>query len=221
MSTKSIETFAALLAQYGCRRIRREVGIDEIQPYDSKPNPRSATDTAIENLSKRIQATPMLLDSRPIMVSNRTGKLRIIGGEKRWKGCKLIGLKRVEVDEWSGLTEEQEQDMLLLDNPMDGIGGQWDHSILVHDWQDAQNRIADWGVDTAALFAASADEAFGDIPDLPDDAKAAEGEKAVRFSLTVHMDDSPDFETALNELLEKFNRVKKSRKVVSINGGFD
>lgn len=218
MST-NIQTFAALLAQYGCRRVRREVGIEDVQPYDTKPNPRSATDTAIENLSKRIQATPMLLDSRPIMVSNRTGKLRIIGGEQRWKGCKLLGLKRVEVDEWSGLTEQQEQDMILLDNPLPGIGGVWDEAILHSDWQDMP--IADWGVDTAALFAAPADEAFGDIPDLPDDAKAAEGERAVRFSLTVHIDDSPDFETALNELLEKFNRVKKTRKVVSINGGFD
>jgi hypothetical protein len=219
-TTKDLTTFAALLAQYGCRRVRREVGIDEIKPYDGRPNPRTATDQAVRNLAERIQATPQLLESRPTMVSNRTGKLLIIGGLRRWQACKLLGLKRIEVDEWTGLTENQEHEMMLLDNHLPGIGGEWDTAILSRDWQDTP--ISDWGVDTSALFADAADNPLGDIPDLPDDAKqAVEGEKAVRFTLTVHIDDSPEFEMSLDDMLGKFNRVKKTRKVVNVNGGFD
>jgi hypothetical protein len=96
-------------------------------------NPRKATDSAIKALADSISANPKFFEARPILLSDRTGILMIIGGERRSEAAKLLGLTEVPTILLSGLTEAQEDEILINDNTHAGV---WD-----------EQKLASWGAD--------------------------------------------------------------------------
>jgi len=139
--------------------------------YPNPKNPRKATEEAIADLAESIKNDPLFFEARPILLSDRTGRLVIIGGERRSEAAALLGLKEVPTILFSGLDEEGEDRIMTLDNTH---AGQWDNAKLieiakswgkekVQKWLATDDwRIAHTGVDEEAvnkLFEESAEGA--------------------------------------------------------------
>jgi hypothetical protein len=112
--------------------------IDTIAELEN--NPSKAKDPELKNLCKSISDNPEYFEARPCLLSDRTGKLIIIAGNKRYRAAKKIELKEVPTILMSGLTEAQEREITIRDNVSDG---DWDYSAL-SEWEEP---IADWGVE--------------------------------------------------------------------------
>lgn len=61
----------------------------------NEKNPRKGTEKAIRELADSIKNNPDFFEARPILLSNRTGELVIIGGERRSEAAKLLGMDEV------------------------------------------------------------------------------------------------------------------------------
>ena len=112
---------------------------------DLKPNPdnpRKVTKEAIRKLADSIRVNPDYFEARPILVSNRTGELVIIGGERRSEAARLLGLAEVPTILIPDLTEDRERELMIRDNTH---AGEWDDAKLAN-W-DCQS-LDDWGVDS-------------------------------------------------------------------------
>lgn len=103
-------------------------------------NPRKATDSAIKALADSILANQKFFEARPILLSDRTGVLMIIGGQRRSEAAKLLGLTEVPTILLSGLTEAQEDEILIKDNTHAGV---WDEQKLA---AFDGNALKQWGV---------------------------------------------------------------------------
>lgn len=67
------------------------IELDKLKPLDGNPRRISADD--MTKLRKSIKDNPDYFEARPIIVSDRTGELVIIGGNMRYRAAKLNGLK--------------------------------------------------------------------------------------------------------------------------------
>lgn len=97
---------------------------------DMKPNPknpRKAVDGGIEALAESIAQNPEFFEARPILLSDRTGENVIIGGERRSEAARYLGMEKAPSILFHGLTEEQEDFILLNDNTH---SGKWDEDLL-------------------------------------------------------------------------------------------
>ena len=108
-------------------------------------NPRIMRDERFAKLKKSITEFPDMLNKRPIVaVTDKDGKLMVLGGNMRLRACQDLGLKTVPVvlaDDW---TKEQRRRFIIADN----IGfGEWDYDDLANEW-DAEE-LSDWGLDAA------------------------------------------------------------------------
>lgn len=83
------------------------IELDKLKPLENNPRRISADDMA--KLRKSIKDNPDYFEARPIIVSDRTGELVIIGGNMRYRAAKLNGLKSAPCYVLHGLTEEREQ----------------------------------------------------------------------------------------------------------------
>ena len=106
-------------------------------------NPRVLRDDKFAELKKSIEEFPDMLNKRPIVaVTDKDGKLMVLGGNMRLRACQELGLKEVPVilaDDW---TEEQRREFIVKDN----VGfGEWDWDALGNEW-DA-GLLSDWGLD--------------------------------------------------------------------------
>lgn len=106
-------------------------------------NPRVLRDDKFAKLKASIEAFPDMLQKRPIVaVTDKDGKLMVLGGNMRLKACADLGMKEVPVilaDEW---TEEQRREFIIKDN----VGfGEWDWDALGIEWK-AEDLDA-WGLD--------------------------------------------------------------------------
>lgn len=99
--------------------------VSELTPYPN--NPRVITEEAMANLCQSIDEDPLYFETRPIICSDRTGKLVIVAGEKRYLGAIRLGKEKVPVAVLPGLTEEDERRILIKDN---GSFGDWDYEML-------------------------------------------------------------------------------------------
>lgn len=101
------------------------------------PNPKNPrkwkNDSEIKNLAESIRKNPDFFEARPILLSDRTGVLMIIGGERRWEAAKHLGLTQAPSYLFHGLTEEREDEILMNDNIH---AGEWDARKLTK-WSDA------------------------------------------------------------------------------------
>lgn len=112
---------------------------------DLKPhpdNPRKVKDeNAIADFAEKIRTNPKHFEARPILLSNRTGELVIIGGERRWESAAYLGWESAPTILIEGLTEDEETRILFEDNTHIGI---WDEKKLAQ-WD--KKKLQGWGVE--------------------------------------------------------------------------
>jgi hypothetical protein len=105
-------------------------------------NPRLIRDANFKRLVKSLKDCPQLFDARPCICSDRTGDLIVLGGNMRLMAAKELKYSEVPVIVMSGLTPEQEREIVVKDNGENF--GEWDFSLL-SGWDDLP--LKDWGVD--------------------------------------------------------------------------
>ena len=143
--------------------------LSEIKP--NPKNPRKGTKEAVEKLAESIKGNPKFFEARPILLSDRTGELVIIGGERRSEAARLLGMETVPTILLSGLSESQEDEILIKDNTH---AGEWDRQKL-DIWQ--RHVLKGWGVKIEDFKAASKakddfkKEFAGPIPGLRDSSR--------------------------------------------------
>lgn len=104
-------------------------------------NPRKPKPNAIVELAESIKNNPDYFEARPILLSDRTGELVIVGGERRSEAARYLEMEKVPTILIPGLTEERENELMILDNVHSGV---WDEKML-ESWDKAQ--LQKWGVD--------------------------------------------------------------------------
>lgn len=113
---------------------------------DFKPspkNPRKQGPEGVKKLAESIKANPRFFEARPIILSDRTGELLIIAGERRSEAAKLLGMTEVPTILLSGLTEREEDEIMIRDNTHEGV---WDAKKL-KEW--GAGELRDWGITKA------------------------------------------------------------------------
>lgn len=113
--------------------------LTDIKPLEN--NPRIIKDDDMKKLRKSIKDNPDFFEARPIVCSDRTGELVIIGGNMRYRAAKLNGLTEVPVYVMHGLTEEREKEIIIRDNINNG---EFDWDKLANEWNVED--LKDWGV---------------------------------------------------------------------------
>jgi len=116
------------------------IAINKLIPLAN--NPRLIKDKQFKTLCKSIKENPKFFEARPIIVSNRTGKMVIIGGNQRWRAAKEIGLKKVPVYIFNNLTKKKEQEITIRDNVQNG---EWDFDLLENEFNIQS--LNEWGID--------------------------------------------------------------------------
>ena len=141
-----------------------EVSISMLKANPS--NPRICRDDRFAKLKKSITEFPDMMNKRPIVaVTDKDGKLMVLGGNMRLRACQDLGLKTVPVvlaDDW---TEEQRRRFIIADN----VGfGEHDFDLLANEWDAVE--LADWGLDLPIIFGEETEipqEEEGSIPEVP------------------------------------------------------
>jgi len=105
-------------------------------------NPRILRDAQYQILKKSIEDNPDLLEARPLILSNRTGKNIVIGGNQRLQVVKDLGWLTVPCVLFPDLTEEKEREIMIRDNVSNG---DWDFDKLKADWDSTE--LNEWGLD--------------------------------------------------------------------------
>ena len=102
-------------------------------------NPRTISDSKLEQLKKSIKEFPKMLELRPLVIDEDN---IVLGGNMRLKACRELGITDIPVKKIEGLTQEQKNEFIIKDN----LGyGEWDWDILFEDWNIEQ--LKDWGMD--------------------------------------------------------------------------
>jgi len=113
------------------------VKIDKIKT--NPKNPRLIKDEKYEQLKKSIKEFPQMLKLREIIVDEN---MVILGGNMRYKACKELGIKEVEIKIAENLTEEQKKEFIVKDN----VGyGEWNWDMIANEWDADQ--VTGWGLD--------------------------------------------------------------------------
>ena len=175
-------------------------------------NPRKWKDEKeIDELAKSISDNPDFFEARPILLSDRTGVLMIIGGERRWEAAKKLGLEEAPSYLFHGLTEEREDEIMHRDNVHSGV---WDKEKLAEitkKW--GADKVASWGLEKSELRPMRDEYNVNPYADS----------KIDNFIYEPH-GDMPDIEQCVN--LERMNEVltkistakisKKERKILEV-----
>ena len=111
--------------------------LSELHKYPG--NPRTIKDESLENLAESLKENREYFNSRPLILSNRTGKLVILAGNQKFEAAKLAGLKQIPTYLIEGLTEKQEQEIVIRDN---AHAGEWDFDELRENW--AHLPLGEW-----------------------------------------------------------------------------
>ena len=83
-----------------------------------------------------------VLEARPLILSNRTWELVIIGWNMRYEACKQLWIKEVPTELIENLSEEDEKEIIIRDNVSNW---DWDMEMLANEW-DVEN-LKDWWVE--------------------------------------------------------------------------
>lgn len=127
-------------------------------------NPRTIKKDDFERLKKSLQDNQDYFEARPLILSDRTGKLVIIAGNQRYKAAKAIGLTEVPTVLLSGLTEEREKEIVIRDNVENG---EWDMDILANEWDVSD--LKEWGAEINWSEQTIAENDEIDFDDLSDE----------------------------------------------------
>lgn len=111
-----------------------------IDLYQLENNPRTITKDKMDILVKSIKNNPDYFEARPIICSDRTGKLVILAGNQRAKAAQIAGIEEVPVIVLHGLSKDKEREIIIRDN---AELGEWDMDILAneYDLEDLQDWI--------------------------------------------------------------------------------
>jgi DNA modification methylase len=139
----------------------KEIQYLKIKDLKAHPkNPRKITEDAMTKLRASIVEDREYFEARPCLISDRTGEMIIIAGNMRMKAAKAEGWKEVPCIIMSGLTEKDENRLLLKDN---GSFGDWNYDLLAG-FQDEFN-FENLGIDVTIKAALPKD--IDDIPEPP------------------------------------------------------
>lgn len=156
--------------------------LTELKKLDN--NPRTIKKQDMDKLVESIKNNQDYFEARPLILSNRTGELVILGGNQRYEAAKKLGLKQVPTHLIEGLTEEREREIVIRDNV---ANGEWDWDILANEW-DAEE-LEDWGLDLPSFADDFSDdftldsgerEPFGQMTFMLADIQKSEVEQALK-----------------------------------------
>ena len=105
-------------------------------------NPRVIFDDDFKRLCDSVQNNADYFKARPLILSDRTGKLVIIAGNQRYEAAKRLKFQEVPTHLIENLTEEREKEIIIRDNV---ANGSWDFELLDSGAWDLQD-LSDWGV---------------------------------------------------------------------------
>lgn len=111
------------------KRQMEYIGVNELQFTPN--NPRTISNENFEKLKKSIKENPNYFEARPIIVSDRTGELVIIGGNMRLRAAQSLGLDKVPVYIMHDLSEDKERELVIRDN---AELGEWNIDILLNEF---------------------------------------------------------------------------------------
>lgn len=111
-------------------------------------NPRIIKDDGFNKLKESLQSSKGKehFDARPCIVSTRIGENIIIAGNTRFQAAKELGWKEVPVVIMDGLTQDQENEIIIRDNVSNG---EWNWEQLANEW-DAE-KLNEWGLDVPEI----------------------------------------------------------------------
>jgi len=115
--------------------IKLKIGKVKINPK----NPRIKKDSEFKELIESLKRFPKMLEIRPIVLNS---EYMILGGDKRFKACKEIGMKEIPVVFADDLTEDEQKEFIIKDNVS---AGDWDTALLKDNW--GAEDLKQWGVD--------------------------------------------------------------------------
>lgn len=185
--------------------------LSDLKPHPD--NPRKAVKGGIEKLAESIKGNPEYFNARPIVVSDRTGVLTIIDGERRSEAAAYLGMAEVPTIVMSGLTYEQELEILIKGNTHTGV---WDEIKLATEKWNA-NKLQGWGVDEKIFAQAekvNKQKATEMLSDLHYDTIYYEPEEKPSIKLSDCVDLSI-FEKKV-EAIEQSKLSKKSKEVLKL-----
>ena len=113
--------------------------LSELKKLDN--NPRQIKEQDLAKLIQSIRDNQEYFEARPLILSNRTGDLVILGGNQRYEASKFLNLEEVPTHLIEGLTEEKEREIIIRDNVNNGS---WDFDLLANEW-DAID-LDNWGL---------------------------------------------------------------------------
>lgn len=120
-----------------------EVNIKDLKPYDKNPRKNDdAVDAVAESIDQCGYITPIVCDEN----------LTILAGETRLKALKKRRVKRDNVLQVIGLTDEQKKKYRLLDNKVGEIA-EWDIDLLASELADVDFGDFDFGFDELMALA--------------------------------------------------------------------
>lgn len=134
-------------------------------------NPRDHSDEAVATLAESIQEDPLYFRGRPVLLSDRTGELVVIGGEGRTRAALLLGLDTVPSVVFHGLDEESEVRIMQKDNAHTGKWNDAKLSELAKMWGGA--KIKQWSPGVKwenlprELASVNLAESGGGLPEIP------------------------------------------------------
>ena len=135
--------------------------LDKLKKHPN--NPRTIKNDSFKKLMTSIDENPDFFEARPIMVSDRTGELIIIGGNQRYAAAKELGFKQAPVIVLPALTEEKEKEIMIRDNI---ANGEWDYDKLANEWDAGQ--LNEWGLDVPDWDKEAANAGLTDPDDVPE-----------------------------------------------------
>lgn len=153
-------------------------------------NPRDHSEESTKRLAESIKEDPTYFEAHPILLSDRTGELVIIGGEGRCRAARFLGMTEAPTFLFEGLTEEDEVRIMQKDN---SHTGKWDDTKLA---EMAQR----WGKDKIKMWSPEVtwktNEEKKDRPDLSE-------QLDVQFRVEITCADEREQENLFNELSER------------------
>ena len=143
-------------------------------------NPRTIDKDSFDSLCQSIKDNPDYFEARPLILSNRTGKLVILGGNQRYEAAKKLGLEKVPTHLIEGLTEEREEEITIRDNVNNG---DWDWDKLANRYD--YDKLDEWGVEVPELEEKEDDTKIEEVP-TPEIEEAAKSELGKIYKLGEH-----------------------------------
>ena len=107
-----------------------KVKTSQIIPYPN--NPRRISKVDFDILKDSILENPQYFEARPLLLSDRTGKLICIGGNQRLKVARELEMKEVPCYIFHELSEQKEREILIRDNISNGS---WNWDAIANEWE--------------------------------------------------------------------------------------